>query len=121
MVENDFGIACYEGKDCEQCGTPLYVSEYCLKNEDGKLSLEEMKKNDLFALGVTFFYIIEKTYPYQRNAKYEYDYSKRIPFSKATKEERVIIDDLLSGKKTAQTIYEEQMSFADKLFGIFKK
>lgn len=106
----DFGIACFppKGGGGIRCplactGTPLFMhpayEEQCNFNRTDASFFEILKRNDRFALGVTFFLIIEKTHPWQvrtgRDGYPVYNYDAPIPFRRATPEQQKIIHLLI--------------------------
>lgn len=114
----DFGIACYRSKGlavCNGCsGSYLFMSREYLQRCGKDLTYGVLRRNDLFGLGVTFFEMIEKTYPFklvnvQRAPDVvgkDYDYSRPSDYHNATLTERKIINGLFSGVAASQLLRE---------------
>lgn len=123
----DFGIACFPPKGgrgiyCPLActGTPLFMHpsylEQCNLNRSDASFFEILKRNDRFALGVTFFLIIEKTYPWRvitgRDGYSTYNYDAPVPFRRATLEQQEIIRMLI---ETGHDNINEIRQFAAQL------
>lgn len=113
----DFGIACFPQGNIIKCpsscpGTPLFMHPLyeakCHLNKGTKEYFNMLKTNDKFALGVTFYLMIEKRYPWaiiERSRDVHYDFNRPNGFRRATPIQQEIIEGLVSGNRSLQDIY----------------
>jgi len=110
----DFGISSTNAKMATtNCmGTPLFISpyyeEYCDRRQ--KTPLNALVKNDIFALAVTVFLMIEHQFPFAfyKNGDYDvYDYEQVTEYKNATDFQIAVIDDLFREGMTAKQIYDK--------------
>lgn len=101
----DFGIACFHESRSLVCpldcaGTPLFMfpdyESQCSSKRTDPAYFELLKVNDLFALGVTFFLVIENQYPWAYNDSGIYNFDLVTKYRKATPAQQEIIDALLT-------------------------
>jgi serine/threonine protein kinase len=102
----DFGVAHTEGKTKMDCvGTPLFIApvykELC---RTGHVPLEDLAYNDMFALAVTAFLIIEHTYPYEIVGDSDYDFDRPTDYKNATDFQSGIINSMFEGVSADEII-----------------
>lgn len=68
----DFGLACIQDT-CKYSGTVSYMAPEALKNSQKETTIENIKKTDIWSLGIVFYRLLNKTFPYKSYDDYLYE------------------------------------------------
>jgi serine/threonine protein kinase len=68
----DFGLACIQDT-CKYSGTVSYMAPEALRNLQKETTIENIKKTDIWSLGVVFYRLLNKTFPYKSYDDYLYN------------------------------------------------
>lgn len=72
----DFGLACTQ-KMCKYSGTIAYMAPESLKNVSKDTTQENLKKTDIWSLGIVFYRLLNKKFPYPSYEDYIYNKNMR--------------------------------------------